>query len=702
MDTNLSLPFPPVPAGADKSILKPSAVFNQNVYRSIGAVILFIITYIVLLLFVIGLAFAFGAFGVLVMEAKLGFLTLALGIALIGSGLLLVYFIIKFLFKRSVTDYSGMIEIYREDQPQLYNFIEQLTTEAAAPFPKRIFISADVNAGVFYDSNFWSMFFPVKKNLKIGLGLVNTINVSEFKAVMAHEFGHFSQRSMKFGSYVYNMNRVIYNLLYDNEGYGKLLNSMSKLHSLFYLTASINLWVIKGIQYVLRKVYVVLNTTHLALARQMEFHADAMAAYVSGSNNAISSLKRIEIGQVCYNELLGYWNGQLAKNKRADNFYPQHMELMKLYAVKNGLEQDAFGLPVITKGLDIANTSQVVVNDQWSSHPSDEDREASLLKINLNAASVPEPAWVLFNNAEDLQILLTNDVYVNTAATIKTERISLVEFKADLLKDVNDYSLDKVYNGYYDSRFIKRFDVDEAIAASKTAAIFKIDELLSSRNTQLPVVVERLQRDYNTLEAVWEVRKDIKSFDYKGIKHKRKSAPQFMELLEQERRETTKQIEELDKQIFMYFYHIADNDIDRDALAGKYKRLFEMQADSSKDYNLLSDVIGYVNNFYDNMPFEQAKNNVAKVYELEKQLRPRLAALLADEQTKPYFTDAERGAAESYSTSQLVYFDMPNYDNDAIAMFNEGTNALMSAISKRNFEAKKELLGLQAGMLNGN
>jgi Zn-dependent protease with chaperone function len=37
------------------------------------------------------------------------------------------------------------------------------------------------------------MFLPIKKNLQIGLGLVNSLNVSEFKAVMAHEFGHFTQ-----------------------------------------------------------------------------------------------------------------------------------------------------------------------------------------------------------------------------------------------------------------------------------------------------------------------------------------------------------------------------------------------------------------------------------------------------------------------------------------------------------------------------
>ena len=276
-----------------------------------------------------------------------------------------------------------MIALSEHDQPKLFAFIRQLTTEANAPFPKRIFISADVNAAVFYNSSFWSMFLPVKKNLKIGLGLVNALNVSEFKAVMAHEFGHFSQRSMKFGSYVYNMNRVIYNMLYDNDGYTKLLNAMSKLHSLFYLTAYINLKIITLIQYVLKKVCIVLNKTYMALSREMEFHADAMAAFVSGSNHVINSLKRIDVAQTCYNELLNFWSAELSKDKRSDNFYPQHLEMIRYYAQKNNLQQDATGLPVIAEWADVANVRRVIIEDQWSSHPSTETVKHILEKLIL-------------------------------------------------------------------------------------------------------------------------------------------------------------------------------------------------------------------------------------------------------------------------------------------------------------------------------
>ena len=65
--------------------------------------------------------------------------------------------------------------------------------------PHRVFLTPDVNAAVFYRESLLSLLLPTSKNLVIGLGLVNQLNLSEFKAVLAHEFGHFSQNSMKLG-----------------------------------------------------------------------------------------------------------------------------------------------------------------------------------------------------------------------------------------------------------------------------------------------------------------------------------------------------------------------------------------------------------------------------------------------------------------------------------------------------------------------
>jgi Zn-dependent protease with chaperone function len=126
------------------------------------------------------------------------------------------------------------------------------------------------------------MVFPVRKNLEIGLGLVNSINISELKAVIAHEFGHFSQRSMKLGSFTYNVNRIIYNMLYENNSYTGFLNAWGRLHGILSFFANITVKIAQGIQYILREMYKVINKSYMGLSREMEFHADAVAASVAG------------------------------------------------------------------------------------------------------------------------------------------------------------------------------------------------------------------------------------------------------------------------------------------------------------------------------------------------------------------------------------------------------------------------------------
>lgn len=647
----------------------------------------------------LAIAVVFAYFGITIMESLSSFITLILGGALIGSGLMLLFFVIKFLFKRTRTDYSGMMEITEQDQPQLFEFIRQLTAEAKAPFPKRMFLSADVNAGVFYNSSFWSMFFPVKKNLKIGLGLVNSLNVSEFKAVMAHEFGHFSQRSMKFGSYVYNLNKVIHNMLYDNDRYGRLINSFARMHALFRLFAWINIKIVEGMQQILKGVYVVLNKTYLGLSRQMEFHADAVAAYVSGSNQMVSSLQRTNIGQLCYTGLINYWNTQLGDNKRSANFYPQQLEMLRHFSRKHNLLLDDAGLPVITNGIaDLIGGSQLVINDQWSSHPSNDDRTISLERINLITPTVTEPAWLLFKNAEQLQLQLTDSLYASAKLDNDIAAVDLEGFKADFYSAIDKNSFNSIYKGYYDERGINAFDIDEAIINPVAIPSVGIDELLSDTNCSLPRTAETMQQDMATLDTLIDVRKDIKTFDYKGVKYKSTEAQTVRNLIEKERLHILKNTEELDKSLFIYYYKNCKTEVNQQLLAGKYRNLFKYQAEAIKDYDLYNNIMSVFSKVYNSMTAENIHSTVNTVYNHEQQLKPRIQEIIADEETRSHINEDELKAIDKYLKSKWVYYYEPSYDNEAIGIFNAGVGNYISAVAKRNFELKKDLLNFQTSL----
>jgi len=273
--------YPSYPAGLDPGKLTTSTAFRKQVRKVIGAILLFVIVYLLLVLAAIALAVACGWLGIFLILHLSNFAILLIGLGIIGVGISVIYFLIKFIFAVARDENSRRTEITETEQPRLFAFIRELARETQTPFPKKVYLSPDVNACVFYNSSFWSMFLPVRKNLEIGLGLVNSINVSEFKAVVAHEFGHFSQKSMKLGSFTYNVNRIIYNMLFENKDYTAFLQSWGNLHTYLRIFAGITVKIANSIQWLLRGMYKVINRSYLGLSREMEFHADAVAASVS-------------------------------------------------------------------------------------------------------------------------------------------------------------------------------------------------------------------------------------------------------------------------------------------------------------------------------------------------------------------------------------------------------------------------------------
>jgi Zn-dependent protease with chaperone function len=217
-----------------KREIQLSKEFKTQATKAILAINLFALTYFIILLLALLLTGLCITGGVSLIVIKPMFITIALGIGLASLGVLILIFLLKFIFKSHKVDRSHLIEINEQQEPELFKMIREIVQSVGTNFPKKVYLSSEVNAAVFYDSSFWSMFFPIKKNLLIGLGLVNAITKEELKAILSHEFGHFSQRTMKVGSYVYNVNQVIFNMLFENESYENPCSKMGKCQWLFF------------------------------------------------------------------------------------------------------------------------------------------------------------------------------------------------------------------------------------------------------------------------------------------------------------------------------------------------------------------------------------------------------------------------------------------------------------------------------------
>lgn len=693
--------FPPRPASGDESIIQPSPAFKREVVKVSLAILLFILIYLLLIAAACGIAF-FAAYGGLALIMTFPrFITIAIGGGLIGLGIMVFVFLVKFIFKSNKVDRSHLLEIKENDEPELFAFVKKITEETQAPFPKKIYLSADVNASVFYDSSFWSMILPVQKNLQIGLGLVNAVNISEFKAILAHEFGHFSQRSMKLGSYVYNVNHVIFSMLYDNENYGKALGTFASIGDIFAFFAQITATIVNGIMWVLKQVYGIVNKAYMSLSRQMEFHADSVAAYVSGSDHLITSLNRIQVADIAYNALISYYNQWFPQNLKAVNMFPQHTVVMMQFAKDHKLKVE-HGLPQVDlDSFAYYNRSRLVIKNQWASHPSNEDRALHLNKINLKTEVIHQSPWVLFKDPEKTQKQLTEKLY-ETAKFAKTPiELDLSAFEQKYSKEVGKYYLDEAYNGFYDDRLITEFDLNELMNTTEGKNL-SFEEIFNEQNSGIQHILNGAQNDLEILKAIDRKEAPFKTFDFDGIKYKRKDAGKLADQLKKELKELEQQQKEVDKQALLFFSKKATEAGDIEQWKQKWAVVFSSAKEAEKDIELSNKLIKTMNPIFEGeISLEYIKSIMRNAKKLEdRKIRPRLGEIMEKEEYRNLLDEPDRDKLDAYLKKEMVYFSTKTgFNNDNIAYLQDVITLYQFLAQARNFKIKKDVLDYQLKLI---
>ena len=567
--------YPKTPELKNNDFIKPSQAFKNSALKVAFSIVLFFLFYLFFVLLSAGILVASVLGGIALVSFKPNILTLAAGFGLVSVGAMLFIFLLKFVFSRTEDENPLRKEIKEEEQPQLFAFIKKLSEETNTLMPRKIFVSPDVNAAVFYNSGFWSMFFPVRKNLEIGLGLVNALNISEFKSVLAHEFGHFAQSSMKIGSYIYTVNRAVFNLVYEYDRWDELLSKWAGTGGIFGFFAGVTFWLVEGIRNVLKGAYQLIHVNYMSLSREMEYHADLVAVSVSGNQPFISALRKIEFSSFAYTNTTGFLNALAAKGKCSSNLYEDHVFTISHLAKMNKLSFTEGEFVLSEQDLESSmHRSRVNVKDQWASHPSITEREENIAKVAVESEVLPNSAWELFQNAAHLQATFTQNMYQFGFPEESFESLVPQEFGSFVEEELNKYQLSEKYNGFYDNRYLSELSLQD---------VETIEEAPDFSECYAREQVECIGRLY-TNKADLELLKQIslgqiqtKYFEFDGVKYKRKEARKLMPILEKEIEEQEKAVKELDEKSFQFNLLQAKKNGQEKELVEKYQRLLEAQ-----------------------------------------------------------------------------------------------------------------------------
>ena len=499
-----------------------------------------------------------GAIGVLVIIV--GVLSLA--------GVFGIY-LIKPLFSFTKSKNEERVEVSEDDCPRLFGLIRRLSKRTGFRMPRHVYLTTDVNACVFYNTGFWSIFLPVRKNLEIGLGIFNATTTQEVKAILAHEFGHFGQSSMKVGSAVSVTNKVLYNLIYTDDFFDNALFSWRNARWLLWrLFGMLAYGMTMLVKLMTRHVFLFVQIGERKLSRLMEFGADEVACRRARSDAFVSAMCKIELLGACdRNRLRPFLSKSLGANKLPDNYFRAHD------AVAKALSKEGF--PALAHDVPLKNTydfgvaeSRVKIKDVWSTHPELADRLACARELAFACGDEePDPAWTLI--PEELAQKVSDRFFQCCVADIdkKPADVSSAEFQAfvDTWYAENGFPL--AYEPFF-ARSLEEFDLQKAFEADVKENPFTVEyrRLVGELNTA--------KADMEMLEQVASGEIEAKKFLYNGAAYTKKTAPvaQHKEYLDG----LAAAVAKCDSAVCSYLTHIG-NDADRSHVKTMYENMMSMK-----------------------------------------------------------------------------------------------------------------------------
>lgn len=544
----MSALYPPNPAAVPPGLVTPSSAYKRRAWLAVGGLLTFFALYLGLMTW-----FAYKAYALF--STISGENTFLHAVAGTVSAFFAVFLATGLFFSRGDGP-KGRVELKPEDEPALFDFVHRIADGAGAPRPHRVFLSPQVNASVFYDLSLINLFIPTKKNLVIGLGLVNVLTLAEFKAVLAHEFGHFAQRSMAVGRWVYVGQQIAAHVI---ESRGIIDTFLAGLSSFDLRVAWIG-WILRVVVWSLRAVtdsfYRLMALAERALSREMELQADRVSVSLAGSDALIHALYKLNSADQAWDFTMSTTVEQLGKHKRIGDVFAVHSHILEELRRIYGDEEHGPVPPLPQADRDahrIFTPDLAQPPAMWSTHPPNHERERSAKAIYVEGPLDDRSSWALFADPQTMRMRSTTtllDVLVGPDETDATEQTDGSEQPSFSVLDANEAVaaaderfdksyLESQYQGLYLGRAVgRRVEhasalLDEVPADPKEALAQLYPESLGEQVQR----VRRLDRDYFQLRALADGIAEAPGgvITYRGRRLARREVKRVVEQVEAER-----------------------------------------------------------------------------------------------------------------------------------------------------------------------
>jgi Zn-dependent protease with chaperone function len=272
----------------------------------------------------------------------------------------------------------------RAAHPRLFTELESIAAALREPMPREVYLIGDTNAWVADRGGI--MGFGSRRVMGLGLPLLAALNISQFRAILAHEFAHYYGGDTKLGPWLHRTQMAMIRTFQNMGSVGKAMQ-VAAMQILYAVVIGILKWYwllfLRAINFV---------------SRRQEFRADELACIVAGPQSLVGGLRIVHGASMAWPV---YWQEELAPMLNSGRLPP----------VTSGFSQ-FLAVPSISKQVDggIENEIREGKTEPYDSHPPLRARIAAAQMLpGQSEIDDNRPAWSLLDNggATELAFLQT-------------------------------------------------------------------------------------------------------------------------------------------------------------------------------------------------------------------------------------------------------------------------------------------------------
>lgn len=336
-------------------------------------------------------------------------------VAIIGGLVLVtVYAMLKSLFIR-VSDEDPGPRLSESEAPSFFAVLRDVASRVGAPMVDTVFIVPDATAAVFERGGFSKRLRgQTEKCLILGLGALNGLTQLQLKSILAHEFGHISNRDTAGGSMALHVRRSIH----------ASAEAMVKGKADDWYNPA---WLF------INAFYSIFLRVSQGASRLQEVMADRWAVMSYGAHAFVNGLKHVIWRSIEYDMISRVEIHQaISRNRRLNNLYT--LEMPETWPQtereeESGEEQDASEEKAESPQAIAEDAFQQAMNAQTSaydSHPATHQRISWVehVKADTDMEDDGRPAWDLLENGAELQTRMTALINENVQEYIRHQQIA--------------------------------------------------------------------------------------------------------------------------------------------------------------------------------------------------------------------------------------------------------------------------------------